>query len=85
MFDKVQAGTIERDHEAREYKLFDNAERVFVHPQSIMFDAMGTQKSRFFAYFAKSMTTKVFLRDVTEVSLSVPASFGECRALRETA
>jgi len=68
VFDKVQSGTVERDHESKEYKIFEDSERVFIHPQSIMFDTLETVKSRYLAYFAKSMTTKVFLRDVTEVS-----------------
>ncbi|KAG9026944.1 hypothetical protein FRB95_008310 [Tulasnella sp. JGI-2019a] len=76
VFDKVQSGTVERDHEAKEFKVFEDSERVFIHPQSIMFDTLDTVKSRFFAYFAKSMTTKVFLRDVTEVSLYGLMLFG---------
>lgn len=67
LFDKVQAGTVEREREAKEYKLFEKRERVFIHPQSIMFDGLGSHGSPFFAYFSKNMTSKVFLRDVTEV------------------
>ncbi|KAG8985528.1 hypothetical protein FRB90_004651, partial [Tulasnella sp. 427] len=66
LFDKVQAGTVEREREAKEYKLFERGERVFVHPQSVMFEGVGSHKSPFFAYFSKNMTSKVFLRDVTE-------------------
>ncbi|KAG8880465.1 hypothetical protein FRB97_000766 [Tulasnella sp. 331] len=76
VFDQVQAGTVERDHEAKEFKVFEDSERVFIHPQSIMFDYLGTVKSRFLAYFAKSMTTKVFLRDVTEAPLYGLLLFG---------
>lgn len=75
VFDQVQSGTIERDHEAKEYKVFEESERVFVHPQSVMFSALDTTRSRFLAYFVKSMTSKVFLRDVTEVRSSSPRLF----------
>jgi len=69
IFDKIQAGTIQRDHEAKEYKVYEkDGGRVFLHPQSIMFGSLGSQKSPYFAYFSKSMTTKLFLRDATEVT-----------------
>lgn len=40
--------------------------RVFLHPASVLFDATAW-KSPFLVYFHKHMTTKVFLRDATEV------------------
>jgi len=53
-------------HEAKEVKLFDQAGRVFIHPSSILFSEAGF-KSGFLAYFQKAETSKVFLRDATEV------------------
>ncbi|KAG8925227.1 hypothetical protein FRC02_009818 [Tulasnella sp. 418] len=77
IFDKVQAGTVQREHETKEYKIYDKAlGRVFIHPQSIMFDTLGTQKSPFLAYFSKSLTTKIFLRDITEVPFYGVLLFG---------
>ncbi|KIO25963.1 hypothetical protein M407DRAFT_236196 [Tulasnella calospora MUT 4182] len=76
LFDKVQAGTVEREREAKEYKLFEKGERVFIHPQSVMFDGLGSHKSPFFSYFSKNMTSKVFLRDVTEVPMYGALLFG---------
>ena len=70
-FDKVQAGTIQRENTAKEFKFFDigNAgERVFLHPASILFGE-ASWKSPFVTYFQKQATTKIFLRDATEVSL----------------
>lgn len=66
-FDRVQAGTIQRENTAKEYKLYDLKEgRVFLHPGSILFGE-SAWKSPFVTYFAKHATTKVFLRDATEV------------------
>lgn len=71
-FDRVQAGTVQRANEAREYKFYDvrvgdAGGRVFVHPASVLFRA-AEWKSPFVAYFQKQQTTKLFLRDATEVS-----------------
>lgn len=66
-FDKVQAGTVQRENTAREFKILDLREgRVFLHPASVLFGA-AAWKSPFLAYFHKYMSTKVFLRDATEV------------------
>ena len=70
-FDRVQAGTVQRANEAREYKFYDirvsdAGGRVFVHPASVLFRA-AEWKSPFVAYFQKQQTTKLFLRDATEV------------------
>ncbi|KAG6842444.1 hypothetical protein C0991_007574 [Blastosporella zonata] len=66
-FDKVSAGTIQRENTAKEYKIYDLREgRVFLHPASVLFgEAMWT--SPFLVYFHKYMSSKVFLRDATEV------------------
>lgn len=67
MFDKIAAGSQQREHQAKEVKYFDQREgRVFLHPSSVLF-SQTTYKSRFLAYFTKVHTSKVFLRDVTEV------------------
>ncbi|KAG5636596.1 hypothetical protein H0H81_007536 [Sphagnurus paluster] len=66
-FDKVQAGTIQRENTAKEYKIFDLREgRVFLHPGSVLFGE-AAWKSPFLVYFHKHMSSKVFLRDATEV------------------
>lgn len=72
-FDRVQAGSIQRANEAKEYKFYDiragdAGGRVFLHPASILFHS-AEWKSPFVAYFQKQSTTKVFLRDATEVRL----------------
>ncbi|KAF8899103.1 P-loop containing nucleoside triphosphate hydrolase protein [Infundibulicybe gibba] len=75
-FDQVQAGTIQRDNTAREFKMYDLREgRVFLHPASVLFDA-AKWKSPFLVYFHKHMTSKVFLRDATEVPLYALLFFG---------
>jgi hypothetical protein len=67
MFDRVAAGSQQREHQAKEVKYFDESEgRVFLHPSSTLF-VQAVYKSRFLAYFTKVRTSKVFLRDVTEV------------------
>jgi ATP-dependent RNA helicase DHX57 len=81
-FDKVQAGTVQRPQEAREFKIFDlepldvpsrpsgpgvRGHRVFLHPSSVLF-AQDRWKEPFLCYFRKTVTTKPFLRDATEVS-----------------
>ncbi|KAL0581083.1 putative ATP-dependent RNA helicase ucp12 [Marasmius crinis-equi] len=75
-FDKVQAGTVQRENVAKEYKIYDLREgRVFLHPGSILF-GNASWKSSFLVYFQKSMTTKLFLRDATEVPLFAILLFG---------
>ncbi|WVQ98990.1 hypothetical protein IAU59_006122 [Kwoniella sp. CBS 9459] len=74
-FERVQQGSIQKDHEAKEVKMFDQAGRVFVHPSSVLFNESGF-KSGYLAYFAKAETSKVFLRDATEVPLYGLLLFG---------
>ncbi|KDQ63105.1 hypothetical protein JAAARDRAFT_119492 [Jaapia argillacea MUCL 33604] len=75
-FDRVQAGTVQRENLAKEYKIYDLAEgRVFLHPVSVLFGAT-TWKSPFLAYFQKQLTSKLFLRDATEVPLYALLLFG---------
>ncbi|ORX33843.1 putative ATP-dependent RNA helicase A [Kockovaella imperatae] len=75
LFEKIQQGTIQKDHEAKEVKMFDSSGRVFIHPTSILFSESGF-KSGYLAYFAKAETSKVFLRDATEVPLYGLLLFG---------
>ncbi|TCD63345.1 hypothetical protein EIP91_005646 [Steccherinum ochraceum] len=80
-FDKVQAGTIQRENIAKDYKFFDvkggtgQGERVFLHPASVLFGATAW-KSPFVTYFQKQMTSKVFLRDATEIPMYALLLFG---------
>ncbi|WVR05425.1 hypothetical protein IAU60_002440 [Kwoniella sp. DSM 27419] len=74
-FERVQQGSIQKDHEAKEVKMFDQSGRVFIHPSSVLFNESGF-KSGFLAYFAKAETSKVFLRDATEVPLYGLLLFG---------
>jgi hypothetical protein len=75
-FDRVSAGTVQRENIAKEFKMFDLREgRVFLHPQSILFE-VAQWKSPFLVYFHKHMTSKVFLRDATEVPLYALLLFG---------
>ncbi|EIN13864.1 P-loop containing nucleoside triphosphate hydrolase protein [Punctularia strigosozonata HHB-11173 SS5] len=77
-FDKVQAGTVQRENVAKEYLFFDvdaGSERVFLHPSSVLFKN-NIWKSHFLAYFQKARTSKVFLRDATELPTYALLLFG---------
>jgi len=66
-FDKVAAGTVERENAAKDFKIYDLQEgRVFLHPGSLLFDTTNW-KPPFLVYFHKYMTSKVFLRDASKV------------------
>jgi ATP-dependent RNA helicase DHX57 len=67
MFDRIAAGSQQRDHHAKDVKYFDRTDgRVFLHPSSMLF-SQTSYKSRFLVYFTKMHTAKIYLRDVTEV------------------
>ncbi|TFY64181.1 hypothetical protein EVJ58_g2777 [Rhodofomes roseus] len=76
-FDRVQAGTVQRDNTAREFRLYDlkGGERVFVHPSSVLFSE-AAWRAPFAVYFQKQATSKVFLRDATEVPIYALLLFG---------
>ncbi|TFK77465.1 P-loop containing nucleoside triphosphate hydrolase protein, partial [Pluteus cervinus] len=75
-FDKIQAGTIQRDNTAKEYKIYDlKSGRAFLHPSSVLFEN-ANWKPPMVAYFQKQMTSKLFLRDVTQVPLYALLLFG---------
>ena len=66
-FDKVQAGTVQRENTAKEYKIHDLTHtRVFLHPSSVLFGE-SAWRSPFLAYFQKQMTSKVLIRGATQV------------------
>jgi ATP-dependent RNA helicase DHX57 len=62
-------------HEAKQIKLFDPTGRVFLHPSSILFTETSF-KPGYLTYFTKTETSKVFLRDATEVPLFGLLLFG---------
>ena len=73
MFDRIAAGSQQRDHHAKDVKYFDRTDgRVFLHPSSMLF-SQTSYKSRFLVYFTKMHTAKIYLRDVTEVRKIVSA------------
>lgn len=74
-FERISHGTVQKDHEAREVKFFDAAGRVFLHPSSVMFGESGWKRG-YVAYFSKAETSKVFLRDATDVPLYALLLFG---------
>ncbi|KAH8926028.1 HA2-domain-containing protein [Atractiella rhizophila] len=80
-FEKSAGGNLAKEMESREVKVFERegeqpidaqlclsarSERVFLHPASTMFSFVN-YGSPFLTYFSKSVTTKPFLRDGTEV------------------
>ncbi|KAG8784470.1 hypothetical protein FRB91_003631 [Serendipita sp. 411] len=84
VFDKIASGTQQREHQAREVKYFDQQEgRVFLHPSSTLF-SQTTYKSRFLAYFTKIHTSKVYLRDLTEIPLYGLLLFGGTVTIKHT-
>jgi ATP-dependent RNA helicase DHX57 len=76
-FDQVAAGTVQREAAAKEYRAKDmRGTPVWVHPASIAFTETAW-RSGLVVSFARVETTRLFLRDVTEVRRSptpVPAS-----------
>lgn len=74
-FDQVAAGTVQREHAAKEFKMYiQDQGRVFLYPSSVLF-GVASYKSPFLTYFATSTTSKTFLRDATEVRCMLPADF----------
>jgi len=68
-FDQVAAGTVQREHAAKEFKMYiQDQGRVFLHPSSVLF-GVASYKSPFLTYFATSTTSKTFLRDATEIPI----------------
>ncbi|KAK0456179.1 P-loop containing nucleoside triphosphate hydrolase protein, partial [Armillaria borealis] len=75
-YDKVQGGTVQRENKAKEFKVYDlRNERVFLHPASVLFD-FAAWRSQYVVFFTKVKTSKIFLRDVTEVPLYAMLLFG---------
>lgn len=68
-YDKVSAGTVQRENTAKDFKIFDLQDgRVFLHPGSVLFST-ANWKPPFLTYFSKHMTSKIFLRDASKVGL----------------
>ncbi|KZV88008.1 P-loop containing nucleoside triphosphate hydrolase protein [Exidia glandulosa HHB12029] len=76
-FQQTQGGTVEKENEAHELRFFDvrSDQRVFVHPGSSLFSATAF-KSEFVAYFTKTLTSKLYIREVSEVPLYSILLFG---------
>ncbi|KAF4611691.1 hypothetical protein D9613_004209 [Agrocybe pediades] len=75
-YDKVSAGTVQRDNTAKDFKIFDLKEgRVFLHPGSVLF-GVSNWKPPFVFYFHKYMSSKVFLRDASKVPIYALLLFG---------
>ncbi|PBL00719.1 P-loop containing nucleoside triphosphate hydrolase protein [Armillaria gallica] len=75
-YDKVQGGTVQRENKAKEFKIYDlRNERVFLHPASVLFD-FAAWRSQYVVFFTKVKTSKIFLRDATEVPLYAMLLFG---------
>lgn len=74
-FEKVQHGSLVKDHEAKEVKFFDDSGRVFIHPGSILFSE-NSLKLGYLTYFHKAETSKTFLFDATEIPLFALLLFG---------
>ena len=66
-YESTISGTSQIDHEAKQVRFFDDDGRVFIHPASILFGEPKL-KNGYITYFNKSVTSKPFLRDATEVS-----------------
>lgn len=82
-YEATIGGTTQLEHEAKEVRFFDTdgklrrpfqrvgadllpPGRVFIHPSSVLFSE-SKLKNGFVTYFHKSVTSKPFLRDATEV------------------
>lgn len=74
-YEATIGGTTQLQHEAKEVRFFDTDGRVFIHPSSILFSE-SKLKNGFLTYFNKSVTTKPFLRDATELPLYALLLFG---------
>jgi ATP-dependent RNA helicase DHX57 len=66
-FAQSMSGAIELDPEARTIKYFNQENgRVFVHPNSTLFDAQTFPGNAvYMSYFNKITTSKIFIRDLT--------------------
>ena len=70
-YTRVAGGAVEREVGAGEWRARDmRGERVWVHPASVQF-AEARWRSGVVVSFRRVETTKLFLRDVTEVSLKL--------------
>ena len=70
-FAPTLGGAVELDPEARTIKFFNQNGRVFVHPGSTLFGAQTFIGSAYLSYFHKMATSKVFIRELTRMSIAV--------------
>ncbi|KAI9321214.1 P-loop containing nucleoside triphosphate hydrolase protein [Dichotomocladium elegans] len=76
-YDKVLSGTVEREKEAKEIKFYTQKDgRVFLHPSSILFSNNSYAPGSFLTYFSRMQTSKIFIRDGTEVPSYAVLFFG---------
>lgn len=75
-YESTIGGTTQIDHEAKQVRFFDTDGRVFIHPSSILFSE-SKLKNGYITYFNKSVTSKPFLRDATELPLYALLIFGQ--------
>ena len=83
-FNKIQAGAVQHEQEAKEYKIFDldsgegggQGSHVILHPGLVLFGE-AKWKEPLVCYFWKTITTKPFLRDATEVHTDVSTTQAE--------
>ncbi|KAJ1918463.1 helicase [Tieghemiomyces parasiticus] len=75
-YEQNMSGAIQVEAEAKQLRYFlDNGAHAFVHPTSVAFH-VNRLPSQFVAYFRKTVTSKVYLRDVTVASLYALLFFG---------
>ncbi|KAI8368128.1 P-loop containing nucleoside triphosphate hydrolase protein [Radiomyces spectabilis] len=75
-YDRVLAGAVEREKEAREIKFYTKDDgRVFLHPSSTLFSSNNFGAS-FLTYYSRVSTSKIFIRDGTEVPSYAVLFFG---------
>ncbi|KAI7863168.1 P-loop containing nucleoside triphosphate hydrolase protein [Spinellus fusiger] len=75
-YDKVLAGAVEREKEAKEIKFYTKDDgRVFLHPSSILFHC-NNYNSSFLTYFSRMTTSKTFIRDGTCIPSFAVLFFG---------
>lgn len=69
-FKEGSSGAVEKDPEAKAIRFYDEKERVFIHPSSVLF---GSSKfisdSKFLAFGSKMATSKPFISDLTPVGI----------------
>lgn len=68
-------GVVPVNCEPSQIKFYDATERVFIHPTSINFGAVNF-RDPFFVFYQKVLTSKMYVRDTTPVSVWPVLLFG---------